>query len=71
MSLIKEKKENEFKRIQDYHKKIKEDEDKKDKDSRKVVSKIAYREWKERKTEEARYKKKLDKMEKRRQKMEE
>ena len=70
-SLIKEKKESEIKRIENYHKKIQEDEDRKEKESRKVVSKIAYREWKERKTEEARYKKKLDKMEKKRQRMEE
>ena len=37
----------------------------------KVMSKIAYKEWKERKTDEARHKKKIDKMERRRQKMEE
>lgn len=64
--MIKEKRENEMKRINDYHKKVQEDEEKKEKESRKVVSKIAFREWKERKTEEARYKKKIDKMEKKR-----
>ena len=37
----------------------------------KVMSKIAYKEWKERKKEEAIHKKKLDKMERRRQQMEE
>ena len=36
----------------------------------KVMSNIAYREWKERKTEQAKHKKKLDKMEKRRERLE-
>ena len=57
----------EYKKIEDYHKKIQEDEDKKKKETMKVMSKIAYKEWKERKKEEAIHKKKLDKMEKRRQ----
>ena len=35
------------------------------------MARIAYKEWKERKTEESRHKAKVDKMEKRRQKMEE
>ena len=37
----------------------------------KIMARIAYKEWKERKTEEPRHKKKIDKMEKRRQQMEE
>ena len=32
----------------------------------KIMARIAYKEWKERKTEESRHKKKIDKMEKRR-----
>lgn len=37
----------------------------------KVMAKIAYKDWKERKTEEERHKKRVAKMEKKRQKMEE
>lgn len=37
----------------------------------KVMAKIAYKEWKERKNEEARHKRKVDRMEKRRQEIEE
>ena len=70
-NLIKEKKENEQKKIQDYHKRLNEDKDRRDKEERKVASKIAFREWKERKTEEVRYKSKIEKMERRRQRMEE
>lgn len=32
----------------------------------KIMARIAYKEWKERKTEESRHKKKVDKMEKKR-----
>ena len=54
-SLIKEKREMEHKRIEDYHKRIQEDEQKKAKETMKVMAKIAYKEWKERKTEENRH----------------
>ena len=36
----------------------------------KVMANIAYREWKERKTEQARHKKKIERMERRREKLE-
>ena len=42
---------------------MEEDEKKKAKESMKIMAKIAYKEWKERKTEESRHKKKLDNME--------
>mmetsp|Transcript_1521 Transcript_1521/g.2089 ORF Transcript_1521/g.2089 Transcript_1521/m.2089 type:complete len:107 (-) Transcript_1521:133-453(-) len=48
-----------------------EEEQKKEKESMKIMARIAYKEWKERKTEELRHKKKVDNMEKRRQRMEE
>ena len=41
------------------------------KDNMKVMAKIAYKEWKERKCEEGRHKRKVERMEKRRQEMEE
>ena len=45
---------------------MEEEEKKKLKDENEVMAKIAYKVWKEKKTEEARNEKKLKKMEKRR-----
>ena len=69
-SLIKQQRDQYQKKIEDHEKRVEEEEKKKAKESMKIMAKIAYKEWKERKTEEARHKKKLDKMEQRRQKME-
>jgi hypothetical protein len=49
---------------------MEEEEKKKLKDENEVMAKIAYKVWKEKKTEEARNEKKLKKMEKRRAQME-
>ena len=49
---------------------MEEEEKKKLKDENEVMAKIAYKVWKEKKTEEARNEKKLKKMEKRRTQME-
>ncbi len=49
---------------------MEEEEKKKLKDENEVMAKIAYKVWKEKKTEEARNEKKLKKMEKRRVQME-
>jgi hypothetical protein len=46
-------------------------EQKKQKEAMKVHAKIAYKQWKEAKMEQARYNKKVEKMEKRRQQIEE
>lgn len=49
------------------HEKHMQDQDlQKAKENMKVMSKIAYKEWKERKSEEARHKKKVERMEDRR-----
>jgi hypothetical protein len=49
---------------------MEEEEKKKLKDENEVMAKIAYKVWKEKKTEEARNQRKLEKMEKRRAAME-
>lgn len=70
-SLIKQQRETCNKKIEDHRKRQHDEEKKKAKESMKIMARIAYKEWKERKTEELRHKKKVDKMEKRRQRMEE
>jgi hypothetical protein len=42
-----------------------------DDQNKKVIAKIAYKEWKEKKNEEDRHKRKIERMEKRRQEIEE
>jgi hypothetical protein len=59
-----------LKKLESHEKKMEEEEKKKLKDENEVMAKIAYKVWKEKKTEEARNEKKLKKMEKRRAQME-
>lgn len=47
------------------------DEAQKNKENRRVIAKIRYKEWNERKAEEARHKKMVERMERQRVKMEE
>lgn len=53
------------KRIKDHEKKEQEDKEKKAKANMKIMAKIAYKEWKEKKTEERRLKKKQERIERR------
>ena len=69
-SLIKQQKDVFQKKIEKYNKRRVDEEQKKVKESMKVMANIAYREWKERKTEQSRHKKKIDAMERRREKLE-
>jgi superfamily I DNA and RNA helicase len=48
-----------------------DDEKNKNKENRRVIAKIRYKEWNERKAEEARHKKMVEKMEKQRIRMDE
>jgi hypothetical protein len=59
-----------LKKLESHEKRMEEEEKKKLKDENEVMAKIAYKVWKEKKTEEARNEKKLKKMEKRRVQME-
>lgn len=51
-SLIKQREDVVQKKIEKHQKKIKEDEDKRTKAHRRVLAKIAYKDWKQNKTEE-------------------
>jgi hypothetical protein len=62
--------DSKFTRMQAHEKKQFEDDEKRNKDNMKVMAKIAFKEWKERKGEENRHKKKQEKMEKRRGELE-
>lgn len=66
VSLIKQREEFYHKKMLEREKKEEEINTKQAKDHDKVLAKIAYKEWKEKKGEEARHKKKLERMEKRR-----
>jgi len=65
-NLIKQKEEQYEKKIGDHKQKIMKEEQKKKKENMKVMANIAYKEWKERKREEGRQKKKIEKLERRR-----
>lgn len=67
VSLIKQREEIIQKKMVEHEKQQEEQETKKAKDNMKVLAKIAYKEWRERKNEEARHKRKVEKMEDRRQ----
>lgn len=71
MSLIKQRQEMIEKRCEDAKKQQLDHNNNQAKDNMKVMAKIAYKEWKEKKNEETRHKRKFDAMEKRRQQMEE
>lgn len=71
VSLIKQREELIHKKIEHHQKQEKDQDQKKAKENMKVMAKIAYKEWKQRKTEEDRHMKKVERMEKRRQLMEE
>lgn len=55
-----------IKKLEAHQKKIDDEEKKKLKDENEVMAKIAYKVWKEKKTEESRNQKKIRKMERRR-----
>jgi hypothetical protein len=69
-SIVKQQKDLYYKKLEAHEKRQQEDEKKKLKEENEVMAKIAYRVWKEKKTEEARNKKKVERMEKRRVAME-
>lgn len=71
LSLIKQREECIQKKMSDHQKQVQEQETKKTKEHMSIQAKIAFREWKERKADEIRYKKKVEAMEKRRQLVEE
>lgn len=56
-----------MKKLEKHQKKLDDEEKKKLKDENEVMAKIAYKVWKEKKSEETRNQKKLERMEKRRQ----
>jgi len=58
-SLMKQQREAYQKKIEDHQKRCVEEEQKKAKESMKIMARIAFKEWKERKTEESRHKKKI------------
>ena len=67
VSLIKQREDLITKRMVEQEKQMEDQEIKKNKDHLKVMAKIAYKEWRERKNEETRHKKRVEKMEERRQ----
>ena len=58
-SIVKQQRELYMKKLHKYEKRREEEEKKKLKDENEVMAKIAYKVWKEKKTEEARNEKKL------------
>jgi hypothetical protein len=62
--------ESKIKRMQAHEKKSFEEDEKRNKENMKVMAKIAFKEWKERKGEEGRHKKKQVAMEKKRAELE-
>ena len=71
MSLDKQQDEMKIKHFERDQKTHKEMESARKNEHDKVMAKIAYKEWKEKKSEEERHKRKLERMEKRRQEIEE
>jgi len=69
--LIKLREEMIQKKIDTQERRIVEEENMKNKENRRVIAKIKYKEWNERKAEEARHKKMVDRMEKQRIRMDE
>ena len=69
-SIVKQQRDIYIKKLNAHEKRRDEIEKKKLKDENEVMAKIAYKVWKEKKTEEARNQKKLEKMEKQRARME-
>lgn len=65
--MIKQREEIINKKMDEHEKQLNEQDSQKAKDNMKVMAKIAYKEWKQRKSEEARHKKKVERMEERAQ----
>lgn len=65
-SIVKQQRDVYMKKLETHQKRIDEEEKKKLKDENEVMAKIAYKVWKEKKTEEARNNRKMQKLEKRR-----
>lgn len=64
-SLIKQREEVVHKKIEKHQKKLKEDEDKRTKAHRRVLAKIAYKDWKQTKLEEEKLKLKKEQIQRR------
>jgi aromatic ring-opening dioxygenase catalytic subunit (LigB family) len=69
-SIVKQQREVYLQKLEQHEKKMQDEEKKKLKEENEVMAKIAYKVWKEKKSEEARNVKKLQKMEKRRAQLE-
>lgn len=69
-SIVKQQRDLYMKKLANHEKRCDEEEKRKLKDENEVMAKIAYKVWKEKKTEEARNIKKIKKMEKRRVQLE-